>query len=192
MFKKRRVVTNFCLECSPFGLASSLALSITAALSHKPSTPRLSARVTAAGGRSNTHKHVHVHACTHTHTHTHTNTFFPLLTPSHMHTISLPLFLSVFLSVVRSHTHTHTHTHSLTSPGIRSFYRAAMCWRGRWYGRAVSPSSDWISDQYPVPRRPASLGWTDCLWKPVLVVSRLPSLMKNQRGLMRCLLFTVV
>ena len=88
-----------------------------------------------------------------------------------MRTVSLPFFLSVFLSAFLSLP--HTHTHSLTSPGIRSFYRAAMCWRGRWYGRAVSPSSDWISDQYPVPRRRASLGRTDCLWKPVLVVSRL-------------------
>lgn len=171
----------FCLECSPFGLASSSALSITAALSHKPSTPRLSARVTAAGGgRSNTHRHVHVHACTHA------NTFSPLLTPSHMRTISLSSFLSFSLSFSPS----HTHTHSLTSPGIRSFYRAAMCWRGRWYGRAVSPSSDWISDQYPVPRRPASLGRTDCLWKPVLVVSHLP--WKTKGVWCICLLFTVV
>ncbi len=128
------------------------------------STLRLSARVTLVGGRSNTQTSRHTCTCMHTHIHKH------FLSTSHTvtHTQSLLSFLSL--------------THNLTSPGIRSFYRAAACWRGRRYGRAVSPSSDWISDQYPVPRRPASSCRTDCFWKSVLVVSRLPALIKDKKS----------
>ena len=92
---------------------------------------------------------------------THAHTFRLPLTPSHTHAHNLSPLHSLSLSL--------THTHNLISTGIRSFYRAAVCWRGRRYGRAVSPSSDWISDQYPVPHWPASSGRTDCFWKPVLV-----------------------
>lgn len=124
------------------------------------STLRLSARVILAGGRSNTQTSKHTctctYACTHTHTHaqalsvyfSHHNTCTQSFSHSFLLSFSLPLSL--------------THTHNLTSPGIRSFYRAALCWRGRQYGRTASPSSDWISDQYPVPRRPASSGRIDC------------------------------
>lgn len=95
------------------------------------------------------------------------------LSTSHTITHTQPLsFLSATLSLSPSR--------GLASAGIRSFYRASACWRGRRYGRAVSPSSDWISDQYPVPRQPASSGWTDCVGKKsVLVVSRLVSLIKE-------------
>lgn len=131
------------------------------------STPRLSAsHRDGGGGRS--HTKTSRHTCTFTHTYTHTNPHF-----SHHHTCTQSLSFSLSRS--------HIHTQNLTSPGIWSFYRAAVCWRGRRYGRAVSPSSDWISDQYPVPRRPASSGRTDCFWKAVLVVSRLPSLVKEEK-----------
>lgn len=146
--------------------------SITAALSHKPPNLRLSARVTLAEGvgrfffiffifegRGQTHRQMspHVLVCKH------------VLSPSHtitpMHRLHLFPFLLACLILSRTSTQ-----HSLTSPGIWSFYRASVCWRGQWYGRAVSPSSDWISDQYPVPCRPASSGQADRFWKPVLVV----------------------
>ena len=94
--------------------------------------------------------HIHTLSAYFSHHHTHMHTSFH---PSFSFSLSLSL----------------SHTHNLISAGIRSFYRAAVCWRGRRYGRAVSPSSDWISDQYPVPHWPASSGRTDCFWKPVLV-----------------------
>lgn len=106
-------------------------------------------------GRWGAFKHTQTRTCTRMHTRKHFLSTSHTITHAHNLSLFLSFFQPFFLSL--------THTHSLTSPGIRSFYRAAMCWRGRWYGRAVSPSSDWISDQYPVPRRPASLGRTDCL-----------------------------
>lgn len=152
-------MTNFCLECSPFGLASSPALSITAALSHKPPDLRLSARVTLVGGGRHLNTETSRQTCTSTEKHFFSIYFSHHLTRAHTHSF----YPSSFQPLSLSPSHTRTQTRHLTSTGIRSFYRVAVCWRGRRCGRAVSPSSDWILDQYPVPRQPASLGWTDCI-----------------------------
>lgn len=139
MLKERRVVTNFCYGCSPFGLASSLALSITAALSHKP-PPWGCQQESSLQGGIQTQRQENIHVLAHTHTNTQKH-FLPILTPQQVHTLFFTFFLFASL----------THTHSLSSPGIRFFHRAAGCWRGWLYGRAASLSSDWISDQYLVP-----------------------------------------
>lgn len=167
--KERSAVTNICLECSPLGLTSSQALSIIVALSHKPPDLRLSARAPSWQEGVQIHKvSRHTYStCTHIHAHTHTHIFYLLHHHTHVHSLSASL--------------SHTQARNFTSPGICSFYRAAVCWHGQRYGRTVSPSSDWISDQYPVPCQPASSGRTDCFWKPVLVVSRLPSLTTEKK-----------
>lgn len=118
-------------------------------------------------------RQVGIHAV-HVPTSTQTQIFSISYTITHMYTILLPFYLPL--------SHTHTYARNFTSPGICSFYRVAVCWHGWRYGRTVSPSSDWISDQYPVPCQPASSGRTDCFWKPVLVVSRLPSLIIEKKS----------
>lgn len=88
-----------------------VALSITAALSHKP-PPR--GKSHPGGWSVQTHRQagIHVLACT--------QTLFVYFSHHHTHkSLSLSFFLLLSLSL--------THTHSLTSPGIRSFYRAAVC-----------------------------------------------------------------
>lgn len=120
------------------------------------------------------------------HVHPLRNIFFPSTSHTISHVNTHSFYPSSFqpLSLSLSPSHTRTQTRHLTSTGIRSFYRVAVCWRGRRCGRAVSPSSDWILDQYPVPRQPASLGWTGCIWKAILVhVCRLVKKEKKKKGL---------
>lgn len=169
MFKERSVVTNFWLECSPFGLVSSVHYCSSESQTSRPEAVSKSHSSWGGGeiflfffifeGSGQTHRQMspHVLVCKH------------VLSPSHIITPMHRLHLFPFLLACLILSHTSTQ-HSLTSPGIWSFYRASVCWRGQWYGRAVSPSSDWISDQYPVPCRPASSGQADHLRKPVLVV----------------------
>lgn len=57
--------------------------------------------------------------------------------------------------------------HSQRHTGIQAFKSASVGWCGRHYGSTASPSSDWISDQYPVPCWPASSSRTVCLWEPL-------------------------
>lgn len=121
------------------------------------STLRLVSKTHSCGGGVGVQTHrqanvkcIYLHAHTHTYTQKHILCTSHTLTPAYIFSTFL-LFASVSL------------THTTLLAGIRSFYRVAVCWRGRQHGHTPSPSSDWISDQYPVPHRPASSGQTDCL-----------------------------
>lgn len=116
-----------------FGLASGLARSITAALRHKPSPWGCRRESLRWVGRSNIHVQ-YLHARAHKHI---------VILPSHPIYLPLSLFLSVCLSL----------TKTALLPQESGLFIEWLCWRGRRFGRSASPSSDWISDQYPVPRR---------------------------------------
>lgn len=91
-------MTNFCLECSPFGLASSLSSVHYCSSESQTSTLRLTARVTlAGGGHLNTQKSRHTCTCMYTHF---------LSASSQHHTLTQALFLSFFLPLSLTHTHT--------------------------------------------------------------------------------------
>lgn len=144
VFKERHVVTNFWTERSPFGIAFSPALSITAAES-QTSTLRLSAPVTLTSIQNN-RESCKLRTL---------SADFSRIKLVHIH--HLCLCFSFCSSIAHSQRHT----------GIQAFYSASVGWCGRHYGSTASPSSDWISDQYPVPCWPASSSRTVCLWEPL-------------------------
>lgn len=144
VFKERHVVTNFWTERSPFGIAFSPALSITAAES-QTYTLRLSVPVTLMSIQNNMESYK-------LHTNAHTlSVDFSRIKLVHIHHFCFRFSFCCSIAHLQRHT------------GIQAFYSASVGWCGRHYGSTASPSSDWISDQYPVPCWLASSGRTVCL-----------------------------
>lgn len=148
VFKERHMVTNFWTERSPFGIAFSPALSITATES-QTSTLRLSAPVTLMSiqnKRESSKLHTNVRTL---------SVEFSRIKLVHIHRLCFCFSFCCSIAHLQSHT------------GIQAFYSASVGWCGRHYGSTASPSSDWILDQYPVPCWLASSGRTVCLWEPL-------------------------